>query len=81
MSNLHEQLDDRLPLHYTQYHGQVQNEQETDLDKFRRFFYNRAQEQTETADEFHSELERLALGARFDLEMTPDVVEKLIRDR
>ena len=81
MSNLHDQLDDRLPLHYTQYQGQVQNEPESDLDKFRRYFYNRAQEQIESADEFHSELERLARGARFDLEMTPDIVEKLIRDR
>ena len=81
MSNLHDQLDDRLPLHFTQYHQQVQNDQESDVDKFRRYFYNRAQEQSESADEFHSELERLARGARFDVEMTPDVIEKLIRDR
>ena len=93
MSNLHDQVDGRLPIHYTHYQQQpqpqqqqqqqqlVQNDQESDMDKYRRYFYNRAQEQTETAEEFLSELERLSQGARFDLEMPHNVVEKLLRDR
>ena len=73
MSNLHD--------HFSQYQQPIQNEEESEIDKFRRFFYNRSQEQTESAEEFFSELERLSRGARFELEMPQNVVEKLLRDR
>jgi hypothetical protein len=73
MSNLHDQ--------FSQYQQPIQNDEESEVDKFRRYFYNRAQEQTETVEEFFSELERLSRGARFDLQMPQNVVEKLLRDR
>ena len=57
------------------------NVAESDRDKFRRFFENRYQAETETAEEFMSELQRLAQDGRMDLEMAPDHLEKVIRDR
>jgi hypothetical protein len=60
------------------YHNNVV---ESEQDKFRRFFNNRYQEETETAEEFLSELQRLSQDGRMDLQMAPDVLQKVIRDR
>jgi hypothetical protein len=60
------------------YHNNVA---ESEQDKFRRFFNNRYQEETETAEEFLSELQRLSQDGRMDLQMAPDVLQKVIRDR
>ena len=59
----------------------IQLQQETDESKYKRYFYNRAQAQAEKAEEFLSELERLARGAKIDHEMPHSSLEALIRER
>lgn len=58
-----------------------QNNVESEADKYRRYFHNRYQEETETAEEFLSELKRLTVGSHMNLEMPPEALEKVIRDR
>lgn len=54
---------------------------ESESDRARRFFYNRSQEHTEGADVFLQELKRLASEARFNFELSPEALEKLLKDR
>ncbi len=60
---------------------QQQQQLETEESKFKRYFHNRAQAQSEKVEEFLTELDRLARGAKLDQEMPHSALEALVREK
>ena len=69
------------PQQQQQEQQQQQQQLETEESKFKRYFYNRAQAQSEKAEEYLSELDRLARGAKLDQEMPHSALEALVREK
>jgi hypothetical protein len=78
---VHHQLQQPQLQQQQQQQQQYLQQPESEESKYKRYFYNRAQAQSEKSQEFLSELERLARGAKIDHEMPHSSLEALIRER
>lgn len=75
------QIQLQLQQQQSQQYLQQQPQHETEENKYKRFFYNRSQADTEKAEEFLGELERLTRLARMDQEMPHSSLESIVRER